>query len=97
MYWARVDDTDLGREKTDGAPPINNNAVDMMLLCCIQQLENMDDTLAAKYEETKEWAVKWLLKHEQVGPGVGQVLRGAEPALRISQKKGIFLKRSACP
>lgn len=68
VHWVRVDPSGLGRPQLPGAPPINNMAVPMMLLCLVQQLtEGRGPDVALKYQSLGQWCVEKILQHVQRG------------------------------
>lgn len=63
VHWVMEDDTEIGRQSLDGAPPHSSLAVPMMMLCIISQIETMDNSLSNKYSKATDWAVAEVFKH----------------------------------
>lgn len=61
-----MDDTDLGRPKLSGSPPVNAMNIPMMVICVLNDVCQDDKDLTSQYEEEMEWAVNEILKHVQV-------------------------------
>lgn len=66
VHWVYEDDTDLGKPKLVGKQHTSTMAVPMMLLCLIEQLETVDDSLAKDYEHLTKTCIKEILTHIQV-------------------------------
>jgi N-acylglucosamine 2-epimerase len=67
LYWARVDDSEIGRPPLPGNQPINSLVTPMIILNVIHEICGNDKTMAAKYEEPTQWAVEQTLTHVQRG------------------------------
>nr|XP_033778112.1 N-acylglucosamine 2-epimerase [Geotrypetes seraphini]XP_033778123.1 N-acylglucosamine 2-epimerase [Geotrypetes seraphini]XP_033778133.1 N-acylglucosamine 2-epimerase [Geotrypetes seraphini] len=65
VRWVRQDLAELGRPALPGAMPTNAMAVPMMLLCLVQQLEEADEAMTAKYSELGNWAMQQIMQHLQ--------------------------------
>ncbi|KAL4217883.1 hypothetical protein ACF0H5_022622 [Mactra antiquata] len=67
VYWVRKDPSIVMLElpPLPGVTSSNNIAVPMMLLCVIDCLELMDQSLTDKYLEISKWSVDQILSHRQ--------------------------------
>ncbi|KAL5014051.1 hypothetical protein ScPMuIL_008321, partial [Solemya velum] len=104
VHWVYEDDTDLGKPKLVGKQHTSTMAVPMMLLCLIEQLETVDDSLAKDYEHLTKTCIKEILTHiqrngtvvlENVSPS-GEELPGYDGRLMVpghSIEAGWFLLR----
>ena len=65
-HWAMVDDRELGRQPMEGAPRTSSLGVPMMVLCVVDQLLTMDETLCSRLKPVSDWAIQRILAHVQV-------------------------------
>ncbi|XP_063427778.1 N-acylglucosamine 2-epimerase-like [Mytilus trossulus] len=63
IHWVMEDDTEIGRQSLEGAPPHSSLAVPMMMLGIISQIETMDNSLSNNYSKATDWAVAEVFKH----------------------------------
>ncbi|XP_065829737.1 N-acylglucosamine 2-epimerase-like isoform X2 [Oscarella lobularis] len=64
-YWAREDDSELGRPHLAGNPRANELAIPMMFLCVLQEMCLEDENLLKKHKDDMKWCTQHILSHLQ--------------------------------
>ncbi|XP_033115461.1 N-acylglucosamine 2-epimerase-like isoform X2 [Anneissia japonica] len=88
-YWARVDNSELGRPELSGSPPTNALAIAMIFFNLVDEVCWDDVELQKKYSSLLEWSVEQTLQHLQREGSVvlefvgtdGKELRGSQGRL----------------
>eukprot|EP00118_Oscarella_pearsei_P000143 m.4305 g.4305 ORF g.4305 m.4305 type:complete len:405 (+) comp10519_c0_seq1:37-1251(+) len=62
-YWAREDDSELGRLHLAGEPKCNGLGVPMMFLCVLQEICLDDKKQLEKHRDDFQWCVQQILPH----------------------------------